>query len=97
NSNLRGRVGSTWGTAQEQRAPRAYTERLERRSVQATNTPDRTTTQTREQTETIRTELPLALDQTRATVAFDLDHRQKGLLWYSTYAVSFAASYRFRN
>ena len=40
---------------------------------------------------------PLLLEQTRATVAFDLDHRQKGLLWFSTYAVDFNGAYRFRN
>src|SRR6185503_17624613 len=30
-------------------------------------------------------------------VALDLDHRQKGLLWYDTYAVDFRARYRVRN
>jgi hypothetical protein len=28
---------------------------------------------------------------------FDLEHRQKGLLWYSTYWVNLDATYRFRN
>jgi hypothetical protein len=30
-------------------------------------------------------------------VALDLEHRQKGLLWYSTYRVAFAGLYGFRN
>jgi hypothetical protein len=51
----------------------------------------------RDRTETVRTRVPLALDQTRATVDFNLDHRRKGLLWYSTYAVKFGGSFRFRN
>ncbi len=101
--HLRGRVGSTWGTKQAQRAPVAYIERTETRVVE---TPDRrgpagtTTTPmstTGERTETVRTRVPLALDQTRAKVAFDLEHRRKGLLWYSTYKVSFDGAYRFRN
>jgi hypothetical protein len=30
-------------------------------------------------------------------VGLDLEHRQKGLLWYSTYKVGFAGNYAFRN
>ena len=37
------------------------------------------------------------LTSTRAEVALDLDHRQRGLLWYDTYAVAFKASYVFTN
>ena len=36
-------------------------------------------------------------DSTRIQVAFELEHRQKGLLWYSMYWVDFNASYHFRN
>jgi hypothetical protein len=39
--------------------------------------------------------LPLAA--TRVDVDLNLDHRQKGLLWYSTYAVKFAGEYSFTN
>lgn len=104
--NLRGRVGSTWGTAQAQQAPTAYIERLEQRVLETPRRPPpdgrrdaavapASTTDTR--SETVRVRVPLALDQTRAAVSFDLDHRQKGLLWYSTYAVSFDGTFRFRN
>jgi Inner membrane protein CreD len=100
--HLEDRVGSIWGTSQAQRAPVAYTEKLETRVVEL---PDRDSTAlqavppraTRQRTETVRTRVPLALDQTRAGVAFVLDHRRKGLLWYSTYAVSFDGAFRFRN
>ncbi|HUR91776.1 MAG TPA: inner membrane CreD family protein [Gemmatimonadaceae bacterium] len=104
--HLRGRVGSTWGTAQAQQAPTAYTERIEER---VTETPrlsppgarrditSPTTNTTDPRAERVRVRVPLALDQTRASVTFDLDHRQKGLLWYSTYGVSFAGTFRFRN
>ena len=37
------------------------------------------------------------LTSTRADVALDLDHRQRGLLWYDTYAVVFVAAYTFEN
>ena len=42
-----------------------------------------------------RTVLPL--DATRVSVVLDLDQRQKGLLWYDTYAVRFRASWRVHN
>jgi hypothetical protein len=37
------------------------------------------------------------VESSRIQVAFDLEHRQKGLLWYSTYWVNLAATYQFRN
>lgn len=104
--HLRGRVGSTWGTAQAQQAPTAFIERIEERVFDAPRQPppgvrrdvvSPTPTSTDMRSETVRVRVPLALDQTRATIAFDLDHRQKGLLWYSTYGVSFAGTFRFRN
>jgi len=39
----------------------------------------------------------LPLESSRIRVSVDLDPRQKGLLWYSTYGVSFDGTYRFRN
>lgn len=100
---LRGRVGSTWGTSQAQQAPVAYTERIETRVAEAPvprRSPagtERTSTARPDRSETVRVRVPLSLEQTRAAVAFDLDHRRKGLLWYSTYAVSFEGAFRFRN
>jgi Inner membrane protein CreD len=41
--------------------------------------------------------IPAMLESTRATVDLDLAHRQKGLLWYSTYSVTFKGTYTFRN
>jgi hypothetical protein len=108
--HLRSRVGSTWGTNQAQQAPVAYTERLETRIVggsdvaiptgargraPASQQPAATSTSSR--TETVRIHVPLPLDQTRAAVSFLLDYRQKGLLWYSTYGVSFDGTFKFRN
>jgi len=42
-------------------------------------------------------EVPLPLEASRVDVDLQLEHRQKGLLWYSTYAVSFSGAYTFRN
>jgi Inner membrane protein CreD len=41
--------------------------------------------------------VPAALQSTRAAVDLDLEHRQKGLLWYATYTVTFKSTYTFRN
>lgn len=43
------------------------------------------------------TKVALPLESSKVDVAFDLTHRQKGLLWYSTYVVDFAGAYTFRN
>ncbi|HUF65172.1 MAG TPA: inner membrane CreD family protein [Gemmatimonadaceae bacterium] len=97
---LTGRVSSTWGSRQAQPAPLAYTlgplvgsgiepapATVEGRPVPAM----------RDATTTTRQRDLLPLEQTRARVDFQLDHRRKGLLWYSTYAVAFDGSFNFRN
>ena len=103
---LRGRVSSTWGTPQNQQAPLAFVEKLETQvvtpAVVRRPAPPGATTATTDvappaRAEVVRTRVPIALEQTRANVAFDLEHRQKGLLWYSTYRVVFDGAYRFRN
>jgi hypothetical protein len=52
------------------------------------------------QTETIvqdRVVSALPLESSHLNVALNLEHRQKGLLWYSTYKVGFNGAYAFRN
>jgi hypothetical protein len=39
----------------------------------------------------------LDLERSRVNVDLNLNHRQKGLLWYSTYSVAFTGVYTFRN
>ena len=104
---LRGRVSSTWGTPQYQQAPSAFLEKTETQVVtppvrRPAVTPGTTTTAIPDRVapatmEVVRTRIPIPLEQTRANVGFDLAHRQKGLLWYSTYGVQFDGRYRFRN
>jgi hypothetical protein len=48
-------------------------------------------------TKTVVDWAPAPLASTRANVALDLEHRQKGLLWYDTYEVRFQGTYVFEN
>ncbi len=91
-SSLSGIVVSNWGSAQLQFPPTAYFERvsLEREEVAEGG---KKTVRTVEKREPIN----LPLERSRLNAALDLEHRQKGLLWYSTYKVAFAGTYVFRN
>jgi inner membrane protein involved in colicin E2 resistance len=40
---------------------------------------------------------PVTFDRSNIDVNLDLEHRKKGLLWYSTYKVAFGGDYRFSN
>lgn len=91
-SSSANRVVSTWGAPQNQLPPTATIETfVPRRQV---------TTENGRQTETITQDKvvsQLPLESTHLNVALNLEHRQKGLLWYSTYKVGFAGTYAFRN
>ena len=91
-SRLRGRVASNWGAPQVQRAPSAEALWTEERTVE---TREGSAVISRVVKETQREALPL--ERTRADVRLALEHRQKGLLWYSTYVVDFGGQYTFRN
>jgi inner membrane protein involved in colicin E2 resistance len=86
------RVESTWGTQQRQAPPTA--------SYKTTTTSQQATVENgvqviRTVNEDHVTELPL--ESSKIDVDLDLQHRQKGLLWYSTYKVNFSGVYGFRN
>ena len=86
------RVASTWGTQQNQGPPAAsFTTRVEKKQEMIENGIKVKKTVTEENI----TGLPL--ESSRIDVALDLQHRQKGLLWYSTYKVAFSGVYGFRN
>lgn len=89
---LKSRVGSTWGTPQEQSPPTAnYT----KSQVVPNTTIENGKTIVRN--ENVERYIALPLDSSRINANLKLDHRQKGLLWYSTYIVDFVADYKFRN
>jgi len=85
---LKSRVASNWGTAQEQAPPIATYKRESISFEGSENDPKQ-----------MRTNhvAPLPLEATKVDVTLDLQHRQKGLLWYSTYTVLFEGDYDFTN
>ena len=91
-SSSASRVVSTWGAPQNQLPPTATIETVvPRREVKTENG---------KQVETITQDKVLSalpLESSHLNVALNLEHRQKGLLWYSTYKVGFAGAYGFRN
>lgn len=91
-STLKGRVASTWGAPHEQGPPIACYTQLVRRRLESIENGKKVV---RTVEEPVVVFLPL--DSSRVKVALDLEHRQKGLLWYSTYKVAFAGTYVFRN
>ena len=85
---LKSRVAASWGTEQEQTPPTASYQSEVIRMVEDGKT--------RKQIKETHT-TALALDGSKIDVALNLAHRQKGLLWYSTYAVAFQGDYSFTN
>ena len=90
--SLRGRVESTWGMPHSQSPPQAYFEE-EFESVVERVEDGKTVRRTVKETRTV----PLMLEASRIEVELGLEHRQKGLLWYSTYKVGFQGRFTFRN
>lgn len=91
-SSSESRVASTWGAPQNQSPPSAsYDEMVSKKEVSTENGKkiERVTQ------EKVTTELPL--ESSHLNVDLNLEHRQKGLLWYSTYKVGFDGAYSFRN
>jgi hypothetical protein len=91
-NRLKAGVSSIWGESQTQRPvvasivlkdQKEVTEVVEGKVVKKLETVDRTSF--------------LPQDASDIRVAIALEHRQKGLLWYSTYTVDFAGNYTFRN
>lgn len=79
---LRDAVGQLWGTKQIQQAPLVYYNPARRGQTKGKSQ------------ETMER---LALDASNIKVDLKLDHRKKGLLWYSTYHVVFSGEYRIIN
>jgi hypothetical protein len=92
---LRDEVAQLWGGQHRQQAPAVWIERERQVTEQVADTADARVVRT--VTRTVVDVVPVALTQSRIDVALDLDHRQKGLLWYDTYAVDFRGRYRLRN
>lgn len=85
-------VASLWGAPQTQTPPVAFFKRTVPRKEETTENGKKVVKTIQEE---VITQLPL--EGSAIDVGLDLEHRQKGLLWYSTYKVGFAGVYRFRN
>ena len=90
--SLRGQVESVWGAPQVQPPPIVtWTERTSRK-VESVEDGKKVTKVVEH-----HVSHPIPLQGSDIEVALDLDHRQKGLLWYATYAVEFAGAYTIVN
>ncbi len=90
--STRDKVVSSWGSRQEQAPPEA--------SYLEPYTHEEEVVENNKKTKRIlhdKRSIALAVESSRIDVRLDLEHRQKGLLWYSVYKVAFAGEYGFRN
>src|SRR3954468_11243157 len=90
-------VALLWGGKHVQAAPEARVERpkMVTERVQENDAQGRAVT--REVTRAAIDHVQIPLTASRVDVALHLDQRQKGLLWYDTYAVRFRGSWRVHN
>lgn len=86
------RVASTWGAPQNQLPPTASFEEMVPKKEVSTENGKKMERVTQEK---VTSALPL--ESSGINVDLNLEHRQKGLLWYSTYKVGFDGTYLFRN
>ncbi|MET0646917.1 MAG: inner membrane CreD family protein [Pyrinomonadaceae bacterium] len=89
---LKGEVASLWGMPQSQQPPAATAEHTEPKTTETVVDGKK-----RSFTEKVSVTETLSLESSRVDVSLGLEHRQKGLLWYSTYKVGFDGTYVFRN
>ena len=89
---LRGMVSQLWGTMQVQKAPSIYYETKGRREIERVESG-----RTIKEFETYIITHPLSLKASEIDVSLSLEHRKKGLLWYSTYVVDFSGWYQIIN
>ena len=90
--SLKGRVASIWGAPHVQKPPTATTTKEIAKKVEVSENG-----KTVLRTEKDYVVKALELEGSKIAVALDLEHRQKGLLWYSTYKVAFAADFLLKN
>jgi len=89
-------VAGLWGDVQVQMAPELSVEWITIVIDKETVTDPKTgRVQTVEKQRLVRNSKPVLIDSSDIDVGFDLEHRKKGLLWYSTYVVDFNADYAY--
>ena len=90
-------VAQLWGGKHDQVAPSAAVERPREVTEHVQEKDAKGQLVTREVTRTVLDRVPVLLDASQVRVDLELDQRRKGLLWYATYGVAFAGTYRFHN
>ncbi len=97
-SKLEREVTQLWGGRHRQVAPTVWVQRPRQVTEQETVVPVKSSTPVvKEVTRTVIDCSPVRLAQSRIATDLKLSQRQKGLLWYDTYAVAFDAHYKARN
>src|SRR5262245_5400209 len=97
-SKLEREVTQLWGGRHRQIAPSVWVQRPRQVTEQESVVPPRSHTPViREVTRTVIDSAPVRIAQSRIATNLGLTQRQKGLLWYDTYAVTFNAHYKARN
>jgi inner membrane protein involved in colicin E2 resistance len=86
------RVESTWGSEHNQGTPTALFKTFTQRPIELIENGLKVTKYVTDETST-----QLPPESSKIDVNLNLGHRQKGLLWYSTYKVDFLGNYTFRN
>ena len=84
------KVASTWGSPQAQNPPMATYTILSYRDAESLEDGKKVVRKVE-----VKEPRQLTLDASRIDVWLDLEPRQKGLLWYSTYKVAFAGNFTF--
>ena len=91
-SSLKQRVSQLWGAPQAQLPPAISAYEFVTKRIESLEDGKKVVKAVEE-----RLTEKLTLDSSDIKVVLKLDHRQKGLLWYATYGVDFAATYRVTN
>lgn len=94
---LRGAVGQLWGAEQKQQAPVAFARTAEYAERDSTEGPQKQVARAVCKASDSSQPVSIPLESTKMNVDLSLEHRQKGLLWYSTYRVKFAGRYQITN
>lgn len=95
-SSLHDDVAELWGAPQSQRAPQlalVWEEEVDQAEIVKDEKSGRVTSVARKVKE--KRSRSLVLSSSKIQVGLDLAHRQRGLLWYTTYGVDFAGNYSY--
>ncbi len=96
-SALDGEVHLLWGPPMQQSPPRAVWRQLQKRKHKVTTYSPQGQPIEQEVEREEDVAVPISLERSDISARIDLQHRQKGLLWFATYGVDFRASYGFQN